>query len=120
MLLVVCPAVVRAQRGRRANSSGAATANPQPIKGLVITFHGKLKELTKKTILIEADDAQIVTIRCSRKTKFLDNNREVKAFDIDLETLVTVDASEDNDLKLTALAIRVDPVQKKRTPVLRQ
>ena len=76
------------------------------------SFHGKLKELNSKEILIETEDDQTVSIHRSRKTKFLKGKESIKASDIDLETLVTVDASEDVDLKLTAVSVTVDPPPK--------
>jgi hypothetical protein len=76
------------------------------------SFHGKLKELTSKEIMIETDDDQIVSIHRARKTKFLKGTQSIKASDIDLETMVTVDASEDVDLSLTALSVTVDTPKK--------
>lgn len=88
-------------------------ASPQPIKGVVVTFQGVLKKLTKKEILIESDENQLLTMRCSRKTKFHDQDGEIKPSDIDLESRVSVDASEDVDLKLMAINVRVDATRKK-------
>lgn len=99
-------------RSRRA-AGGGATANPAPLTGVTITFHGALKKLAKKQILIESNDSQIITFRRSGKTKFFENNQEIKASDIDLETVVAVEAGEDNDLKLLALNVRVDVRPKK-------
>jgi hypothetical protein len=62
--------------------------------------------------MLETDDDQTVSIRRSGKTKFLKGTQSIKASDIDLETLVTVDASEDADLKLTAISVTVDPPPK--------
>jgi hypothetical protein len=64
-----------------------------------------LKGLSDKEIMIENGDHQIVSIRRSRKTKFLNGKDAIKASDIDLETLVTVVASEDSGLKLTAVSV---------------
>jgi hypothetical protein len=86
---------------------------PQAYKGLIVTFQGVLKKLTKKEILIQSDDYQLLTMRCSRKTKFLDQDGEIKPSDIDLESRVSVDASEDVDLKLLAVNVRVVEARKK-------
>lgn len=102
-----------AQRGRRGGTGGAIT--PAPIKGVIVTFRGRLKQLAKKTILLEGEDNQIITIRRNSKTKFWTGNKEVKAQDFDLESLVMVEAVEDNDLKFAAVNVRLDPDQKKRT-----
>ena len=104
---------VLTQRGRRIGSAGSTIAAP-PMKGVVISVRGKLKELTKKTIMIQGDDNQIMTVRRSSKTKFLSNDKEIKPFEIDLDSTVAIDVTEDNDLKLMAITVRVDPTQRKR------
>jgi len=113
LLGIVLPVMLSAQgiyRTRRGIVPG--TPIPGAYKGVAGSFHGKLKELTKKEIMIETDDDQTVSIRRSGKTKFLKGNSKIKATDIDLETLVTVDASEDADLKLTAVDVIVDTPKK--------
>lgn len=97
------------RRGRPAYTAPQATA----IKGLVVTFHGVLKKLTKKEMLLESDENQLLTIRCSRKTKFNDQDGEIKPSDIDLESRISVDASEDVDLKLMAINVKVESTRKK-------
>jgi hypothetical protein len=93
-------------RGRRGPATPTARAGG--IQGLVVTFHGALKKLTKKEILIQSDDNQLMTLRCSGKTKFLDkDNKKIKPSDIDLDTIVSIDASEDLDSKLMAINVRV-------------
>jgi len=94
-------------RGRRGTSS-AAPVHPEPYKGVVVTFNGTLKKLTKKEIIIEsADNHELLTFRRNKATKFLDNGVEVKPGAIDMETAVTVDAAEDVDLKLMAIDLSV-------------
>jgi len=114
-MLLAClltPFFLEAQypRTRRTMPSGSS---PAAYKGLVVTFHGILKKLTKKEILIESDENQLLTMRCSRKTKFQDQNGEIKLSDIDLDSRVSVDASEDVDLKLMAINVRIDATAKK-------
>ena len=101
-----------AQYGRGRRGTGVASG-PQHIKGLVVTLHGSVKKLTKNEILIQSDEDQLVTLRCSKKTKFSDADGEIKRTAIDLESKVTIDASEDNDLKLMALTVMVDAADKK-------
>ena len=77
------------------------------------SFHGKLKDLTSKEITIETGEDQLVTIHRSRKTKFLKGTQTIKPSDIDLGTMVTVDAHEEPaDLSLTALSVTVDTPKK--------
>ena len=108
-LALLAPMLLVGQyRGRR-SAAGGATVTPAPLTGVTITFRGALKKLAKKQILIEAADSQIITLRRSGKTKFFRQDKEIKATDIDLETIVSVEASEDNDLKLLALNVRAEP-----------
>jgi hypothetical protein len=97
-------------RSRRGLSRG--TPNPQAYKGVAGSFHGMLKELTKKEIMIETEDEQTVSIHVSGKTKFLKGGQPIKPADIDLETPVTIDASEDAGLTLTAVSVTVGPPPK--------
>lgn len=76
------------------------------------SFHGKLKDLSSKEITIETADDQIVSIHRSRKTKFFKGTQSIKPSDIDLETPVTVDATEEVDLSLTAVSVTVDTPKK--------
>jgi hypothetical protein len=71
-------------------------------------FRGKLKLLNNKEIVIENDSKQMVSIRCSHKTKFLQNNQPIRPSDIDLETPVTVDATESASVSLLAVNVSVD------------
>ena len=71
-------------------------------------FRGKLKLLNNKEIVIENDSKQFVSIRRSHKTKFLMNNQEIRPSDIDLETPVTVDATESASVSLLAVNVSVD------------
>jgi hypothetical protein len=109
------PGLLEAQGGySRARRGGVrgAPANPAAYKDVAGSFHGKLKDLSSKEILIETDDKQIVSIRRSRKTKFLKGDQAIKASAIDIETPITIDASEDVDLTLTAITVIVDQPQK--------
>lgn len=114
LLGTVLAATVSAQtvytRSRRGFGSGLG--KPSAYKGVAGSFHGKLKELTDREIMIETGENQTVSIHRSRKTKFLKGKEPIKASDIDLETLVTVDASEEPDLTLTAVSVIVDAPQK--------
>jgi hypothetical protein len=71
-------------------------------------FRGKLKLLNNKEIVIENDSKQMVSIRRSHKTKFLMNNQLIRPSDIDLETPVTVDATESASVSLLAVNVSVD------------
>ena|SRR5579885_3368850 len=113
LLCALLPAVEAQYRGRR-SAAGTATSTPLPLKGLSVTFQGTVKKLTKKELLLESDDNRLLTMRCSKKTKFRDNDDgEIKWSEVDLESRVSVEASEDNDLKLLALSVKVESAPKK-------
>jgi hypothetical protein len=108
-LVLAAPTAVQGQmRGRRGTSSGA-TPHPEAFKGVIVTFQGKLKKLSKKEIIIESteENHELLTFRRNKATKFLDKDAEIKPGAIDFESLVTVDASEDVDLKLMAVSVSV-------------
>ena len=77
-------------------------------KAAVGIFRGKLKQLNNKEIVIENDSKQMVSIRRSQKTKFLKNNQQIRSSDIDLETPVTIDATEGANVSLLAINVSVD------------
>jgi hypothetical protein len=109
---VVLPALLLAQyypRTRRGVVPGTPNPGAYNVAG---SFHGKLKELSKKEIMIETEDGQIVSIHRSGKTKFFKGTQSIKPSDIDIETPVTVDATEDVDLTLTARSVSVDVPKK--------
>lgn len=113
ILVCVMLPLVEGQYSRGRRGGGTTTSSPVPLKGLVVTFHGALKKLNKKELLMQSDDNQLLTMRCTRKTKYLDADGEIKPSEIDLESRVAVDASEDNDLKLMALKVTVEGTRKK-------
>lgn len=112
---LLLPALVFAQSGAGRGRRGTVKA-PSPsgtYKGLAGSFHGKLKDISGKEIVLENEDGQTVAIRRTHKTKFWRDEREIKPADIPRDTLVTVEASEDIDLKPTALSLTVDSALKK-------
>jgi hypothetical protein len=113
LLALVCPVAGLAQHRRAAAATGA-TAEPAPLKGVVISFHGTVQELSKKSLMLTADDNKLVTMRRSSKTKYFNGDKEIKAGDVFVNDVVSIDASEDNDLKFLAVTIRLDAVQPAR------
>lgn len=95
---------------------GVGGVHAPPLRGLYVTFHGKLKSLNKKALLLEQDGGKILTFRRDKKTRFAEGTSLIKDTDVDLESMVTVFATEDNDLKLLAAGVLVDPGQGKKAP----
>lgn len=79
------------------------------MKDLAVTFHGTLKFLDKKEIVLDTTEGQSAVIRRSGKTKFLLGGKETKPAQIPLGAVVSVDAIQDVDLKPIALSMSVDP-----------
>jgi hypothetical protein len=115
VLLILVPGVLPGQSRSRGSRRGTSPATaPAPYKGVTATFEGRVRDLDKKKIVIETDDKQLITIRLSGKTKFLKNDQTIKRTDIDMDSFVSVDASEDTDLSLLAVAVTADTGQKKK------
>jgi len=100
------------RRGRLATGTPVTGA----YKGLAGAFHGTLKQLSNKEIVIQNDDDQTVVIRRSKKTKFLMDDKEIKASAVALNTLVTVEAAEDVDLKPIAVTLSIDTPKLDKDP----
>ena len=103
-----------AQRGRR-GARGETTVTAPPLEGVSVSIQGTLEQLTKKEIMVQEKEGRLVTIRRSKKTKFYENGEEIKGNEIDMNTPITVDASEDRDLKLLALRVTVNGAAPKTT-----
>ena len=113
MFGVLLPVLLLAQYYPRARPGRIpGTPNPGAYKDVAGSFHGKLKDLSSKEITIQTEDEQLVSIHRTRKTKFLKGTQTIKPSDIDLETMVTVDATEEVDLSLTAVSVTVDTPKK--------
>jgi len=74
-----------------------------------------VKTLTNKELIVDLDRAdpeaeqQSLTFRVSKKTRFLKDDRPIKPSDIQVGTHISLDATREGDLKLSALAVVVAP-----------
>jgi hypothetical protein len=115
LLMLVLFTRSAAQQYPRRRGPAAATANAGPYKGPAVTFHGTLKALTKKEIIVDLDktepsqDQESLTFRFSKKTKFQEKDQDIKPADIAVGTHIWVDATRDGDLKFSALNVLVAP-----------
>lgn len=113
LIVFFLPALLLGQTGYSRSRRGAFPSTAAgAYKGIAGTFHGILRKLDNKEILIFSDEQQTVTIRRSRKTKFLKDGQDIKPSEIKLETAVTIEATEDVDSKMVALSVTVDPPRK--------
>jgi len=76
ILALLCATRLPAQRSR--HGAATSTISPPPLKGVTISFHGTVKEVSKKVVLLQADDDQLMTFRRTSKTKFVDGDQNVK------------------------------------------
>ncbi len=90
------------------NTRSTGGVNQQPA----VTFHGTLKQISNKEIVIETDEQQEVSIHRSRKTRFLKEDKEVKPAEVAPGTVVTLDVTKAPDATLMALNLFVDPPKK--------
>jgi hypothetical protein len=104
---VVLSAGLHAQYGR-SRRAGVDSIPQSARTDAIVVLKGVLKQMKKKEILIEGDDDQLMTIRRNKATKFFDNDKPIKATDIDLETPVAIEAHEDTDLKMLAVNVKVN------------
>jgi len=111
LALLLAPLILRAQypyprtRGPRGTTAPPGASVP---KGVIIVFKGKLKVLDKKKIVIETEDGELLTFKLTGKTKFIGDGKTVKPAEIDLETPLAVDATQDPDASLLAVNVSVD------------
>ena len=98
---------VKFGRSSGANDKGTFDGSGKLYKIAIGIFHGKLKQLTDKEIVIENRSNQMVSIQRSRTTKFLRNNEPVHPSDIDLDTPIIVEVREEKR-SLAALNVSID------------
>lgn len=106
VLLLTCSASAQTQRRRYGTPSKPTDSS----NGMVVTFHGKLVEISKKEVTIATDDQPVFNIGRSRKTKFLKDGKEIKPESIKEGASLTVDVVKDPDLNPLAVTVNVDPV----------
>ena len=93
-------------------SSGAKDKGPRDGSGRLCKIaigilHGKLKQMTDKEIVIENQSNKMVSIWRSHKTKFFRNNEPIHPSEIDLDTPIIVEVTEEKS-SLAALIVSVD------------
>jgi hypothetical protein len=94
-------------RSSEAKDKGTRNGSGKLYKIAIGIFHGRLKQLTDKEIVIENQSNQMVSIRRSHKTKFLRNNEPIHPSDIDLDTQIIIEVTEEKR-SLAALNVKVD------------
>lgn len=114
-LMLLSPLALTAQYRRRGvyNNNGAVT--PDPVSGVTVNVQGVLKGLSKKELLVETGEDHTISLRRTSKTKFLREDKPVKADDVALEEKVSVEVAPDKDAKLMALTVKLGAPEKPET-----
>jgi len=95
--LLVLPGLLFAQYGRRAvRTIGPNNGVPADIVP-PIEMRGKLREIDKKKIVIEAGEDQSVTFKRSKKTKFLKGAKEIQPDDFPDGAKVVIEANREQN-----------------------
>src|SRR5579871_2794081 len=111
LVALLVPALMPAQYGyprMPRTRGGRPTANAGAYGGPAVTFHGKMKQITNKEVVIVSDEDQEVVLRRTHKTKFLKGDKEIKPVEIAEGTALTLDVTKDPDMKPVALNVFVD------------
>jgi hypothetical protein len=112
-ILVVLLAVLLPAQYTRRRGPASATATTGPYSGPAVSFNGTLKSISKKDFVLDLDPAdsqaeqQSLTFRFSKKTKFMKGDQAIKPTDLAVGTHLSLDATRDGDLKLSAVSVFV-------------
>jgi hypothetical protein len=78
----------------------------------VATFHGTLRSLNKKEIVLDLPEDQSVAFHISHKTKFVQEAKAIKPSAIVAGAAVTVDGKRDMKGNVEAVTVTVDSNKK--------
>ncbi len=74
----------------------------------VATFHGTLKSLSKKELVLAMPEDQAITFYVSHKTKYLKDSKPIKAADIKSGAPLSVDGRRDALGNTEAVTVTVE------------
>ncbi len=95
------------QRSRR--GAGQATDAAGAFNLPAVTFHGVLKEISAKEIVLDQGEGQPVTIYRNHKTRFLRDGHAVDAKTIAVGTTLSLDVAKNPDGSLQAVNVMIAP-----------
>src|SRR5437763_423183 len=89
---IVLPALASSQSGYPRTRRSGSKANPAPPSNALPTptFEGTLKMMTHKEVVIQLQSEQTLSIRRDRKTKFFENEKEIKPESIAVGTPLAI------------------------------
>ena len=111
-LIVVCLLIGSAPcvgQSRRSNNRTRTTQGTTDTKAenLLATFEGSFKELSKKTLSITTSEDNVVEFDLSRKTQFLDGDKEIKSATLKPGDHLLVEAKQNLLGRLEAVHVRL-------------
>ena len=87
---------------------GSRQSGISPLETPVATFHGALKSLSKKELVLALPEQNEIAFYISHKTKFLKNEKPVKPSQIPAGTPLSVDGKRDVLGNTEAVTVRVE------------
>lgn len=112
LLILLLGAAVWAQAPPAAQRRGKQTqrtANKvSELETPVATFHGTLKSVTKKEIILELPEEQSIAFHISHKTKFLQDSKPIKPAAIKVGAPLTLEGKRDLLGNVEAVTVTVD------------
>ena len=94
--------------GRRGRTAPRQQNRVSDLETPVATFHGKLKSLTKKEVVLELGEDKSIAFHISHKTKFLKDAKPIKPAAIPAGAPVTIDGKRDLLGNVDAVTVTVD------------
>src|SRR5580700_4463513 len=85
--------------GGKAQPNSSTKGQPLP------SFHGKLKQMDAKSILLALDDDRLLVFTRDSKTKFFRDGKEIKDPKFNVNDQLTIEGPEDNAGFLTAVNV---------------
>ena len=109
VLTVACTLSAQAPVQTRSRRSGTQQSGVSPLETPVATFHGTLKSVSKKELVLEVQNEHEVAFAISHKTKFLKEKKSIKAADIPSGAVLSVDGKRDILGNTEAVVVRLEP-----------
>jgi hypothetical protein len=100
------------RRGRQAQPQTKVSELETPVA----TFHGTLKSLSKKEVVLAMPEDQSIVFHVSHKTKFLKDGKPIKPAAIPADATLTVDGKRDLLGNVEAVSVTVDAGRKPAGP----
>ena len=100
------------RQGRQGRQRQQPQNKVSDLETPVATFHGTLKSISKKEVVLELPEDQSIAFHISHKTKFLKDGKPVKSSAIAAGAPVTVDGKRDLLGNVEAVTVTVDSSKK--------